>query len=122
MALDYEALPALHETMEAAGFHDLDRALAALDHAEAALPDRFHQSRTAIQQSRESATAGAWADCWAAAYRAMQTLTGPFPPDISKCALRPDDARPHVRDAACGCGAVLPPGVTFCPTCGARAA
>lgn len=115
---DYDALPALIDAMKAAGFHDLNGAQTALDRAEAALPTRFHQSRTAIERSREAATTGRWEDCWAAAIQATHTLTGPFPPDPAKCPPRPDDTTAFARDAACTCGAGLPAGSRFCAICG----
>lgn len=117
--MDHDALPALMDVMEAAGFHDLDRVTASLDRAEAALPNRFHQSRAAMREARGAAKSHQWARCWVDAYRAMQTLTGPCPPDLSKCPPRPDDAHSFARAAACSCGADLPPGVRFCAMCGA---
>lgn len=115
---DHAALPALMGTMEAAGFHDLPATLAALDTAENALGTRFHQSRQAIHRARAAAEAGEWVLCWGSARQATQTLTGPFPPDLSMCAPRPDDTTPFARSAACACGASLSPGVRFCSTCG----
>ena len=117
---DHAALPALKEVMEAAGFHDLDRALAALAMAETALGKRFHQSREALQRSRDAAHAGQWEACWRNAHQATHTLTGPLPPDISMCAPRPDDAKAHTRDTTCACGVALSPGVRYCSQCGTK--
>lgn len=115
--MDHDALPALLDTMEAAGFHDLDRVKASLGRAEAALGAGFHQSRAAVRRSRDAAAAGQWEACWAAAIQATHTLTGPLPPDPSRCPPRPD-AQPFVRGTACSCGADLPAGVRFCAMCG----
>lgn len=116
--MDHAALPALIEAMEAAGFHDHTRAVAALDQAEDALPRGFHQSREAIETARACAHASDWAGCWAHAIRATNTLTGPVPPDPATLPAKPDLDAPFTRDATCGCGTVLPVGARFCPTCG----
>lgn len=116
--MDHDALPALLDVMEAAGFHDLDRVKASLDRADAALGTRFHQSRTHLHSARGAAKSRQWGYCWDDAYRAIVGLAGPFPPDPSKCPPRPDDAIPFLRDATCACGAGLPPGARFCAMCG----
>lgn len=115
---DRDALPALIEVMEAAGFHDLDAVLSALDRAEATLQPGHHKARPDIHAARDAAQAGEWRTCWSRAHQATCGLTWAFPPDITTCPRTPDNDKPFVRGALCECGQPLLPGVRFCGYCG----
>lgn len=115
---DRDALPALMDVMEAAGFHDLDAVLSALDRAEATLVRGQHKARPDIHAARAAAQAGEWRTCWMRAHQATCGLTWVFPPDITTCAPSPNNDESFVRGALCGCGQPLLPGVRFCAHCG----
>lgn len=118
---DRDALPALMDVMTAAGHHDPDACLAHLDAAEAALGERFHQSRAAIHEARNAVTDHDFLRAYRNAYQATCTLTFAFPPDPSRCPPVPVET-PFSRDGVCVCGHELAPVANFCEACGARRA